>query len=407
MNNINKIILFQNIPSLINKYLALQRNFLKSSDINIIENIDYFESTLPKTKRALISLSPSAWLLAIKQYPNIKSFNYVGLTFEMVKALNENGYVVDIVDMNKEYLSTKKYDLYIGHGGNCKTIIDNLDKNTKILQYVSGAFWKLFNQESEERYSAFKSRKNVKGKLVFKRSYDSLIEGETYLTEKAHVLFTLNCPRMVESFGEYKNKFFLTGYGAYPDQNLLMEEKEKDFEAGRRNFIYVGGTGGNIQKGLDILLETFNRTPELNLFIYCKVEEEILKYYKKELKAKNIHYIYYWRFGTLRKKLCEIVKKINFTIHAPINTGIGTAFMGSMSCGFIPVGYIDLIAPPNSCIISNSWDIDSMIQCIKEASGKSAEWCKNASELTKKNSQENWSVEKFRSKFNELIFSLN
>lgn len=406
MNNIPKIILLQYVPAYGKQQLQKIRNkfFRKAgNDPTIIENIDYFKSDAPKTKRALISLSPSAWLRAVNEYPNIKMFNYVGLTFEIVKALNEKDYLVDIVDLNKEYLPIKKYDLYIGHGGKCRTIINNLSPDTKILQYVSGAYWRLFNEESEERYNAFIERKNVKEKLTFTRSLEGLIEGEEYLTNKAHVLFFLNCPRMVESFGEYKQKFFFTGYGAYLDELLYIPPNEKNFEAGRNNFIYVGGTGGNIQKGMDLLIETFTRTPELNLYIYCKVEEEILNYYKTELKAKNIHSIYHWRFMPFQNRLKELMKKINFTIHAGINSGLGTAFMGSMGLGLIPVGYIDLIAPENSCVLSNSWQIDSMVKCIQTASNMPEEWCKNASKLNIKYYDENYIVEVFSNNFKQLI----
>lgn len=406
MNNTQRILAFQYLPDYLNQIKQRAKNLFltqESCNLSIIENIDHFKNEHPKTKHSLISLSPSAWLRAINEYPNIKFFNYVGLTFEMVKVLNENGFLVDIVDLNEEFTPTKNYDIFIGHGGKCRTIIDNLTPHTKILQYVSGAYWKLFYEESKERYEAFKKRKRIKENLFLKRNMDGLVEGEEYLTKKANMLFTLNCPRMIDSFGEYKKKFFFTGYGAYIDELLLVPPSEKHFEEGEKNFIYVGGSGGNIQKGMDLLLEAFIKTPELNLYIFCKVEDEILRYYKNELEAKNIHYIYHWRFSPLHQKLRQLVKRINFTIHAVHNSGIGTAFMGSMGAGFIPVGYIDLIAPKDSCVISESWDIDSLVGCVKEASGKSAAWCKNAAEQTIKNYEENFSVESFRNKFNELI----
>lgn len=406
MNNILNIILFQNIPTYINKLSHnLKKLFVNKdgNDITLADNIDHFKSERSKTKHALISLSPETWITAIQEYPKIKSFNTTGLTFEMVKALNENGYLVDIIDFNKEYTPLKKYDLFIGHGGRCKSIIDNISVETKIIQYVSGLFWKGFNKESEERYSAFKERKNVREKLTFRRSLVGLVDGEEYLTKKADILFTINCPRMIDSFGEYKEKFYFTGYGAYLEELLYVPQNEKNFEKGKNNFVYVGGTSGNIQKGLDLLLETFIRLPEQNLYIYCKVEKDILRYYQKELEAKNIHYIYHWRFKPFHNKLKKIMSRINFTIHAPINTGLGTAFMGSMGLGLIPVGYIDLIAPKDSCILTDSWQIDDLVKCVKEASSKSPEWCKNASELTIKNYQENCSVVGFRNKFNELV----
>jgi len=407
MDNVTKIILFQNFPEQARLYLNFIFNKLNITSnnykLNFIENINYFEPEKPKNKKALLTLSPSAWVQAIKEYPNIKKFNYVGLTFEIVRALNLNGYLVDISDVNTVFYPQKDYDLLIGHGGKCKQIIDNLKKDAKIIQYVSGEFWEGFNKESEERYNAFCERKNIKEKLTFKRSLDGLIEGENYLTEKADILFTINFPRMVNSFDKYKSKFHFTGFGAYPDELLYVPVKQKDYDFGRKNFIYVGGTGGNIQKGMDLLIKAFLKTPELNLYIYCKVEEEILKYYKKELNNKNIHYIYHWRFLPYRNRLKELMERIVFTIHAPINTGLGTAFMGSMLIGLIPVGYVDLEDGLDFAVLSNSWQIDDLVKVIKEASKKSPEWCKEAAKKTIEYSKKNWSVESFRKKFNEMI----
>jgi len=48
---------------------------------------------------------------------------------------------------------------------------------------------------------------------------------------------------------------FIRGWAAYVEDDLIV--KDRDFDEGRKGFIYVAGTGGNIQKGLDLLLETF------------------------------------------------------------------------------------------------------------------------------------------------------
>jgi len=406
MNNPLKISVFQYLPTYLNQsFENIRKLFTRQieNNVGIVENINYFMSEKSKTKNALISLSTSAWFAALNQYPNIKMFNIVGLTFEMIRSLNKNGYLVDIVDIQKKFVPAKKYDLFIGHGGNTKSIIDHLDPGTVIIQYVSGAHWELLHRESGERYEAFKERKQIRKNMFLKRNFKGDLAEHDYLTQKAHVLFTMNCPRMVDSFGIHKDKFYFTGYGAYIDELLQIPQDQKKFDEGRRNFIYVGGTGGNIQKGMDLLLESFIKKPQLNLYIYCKVEKEIFDYYKKELKAKNIHYIYHWRVKPFQKKLKKLMEIINFTIHAPINSGIGTAFMGSMGLGLIPVGYIDLLAPPESSVLSNSWSIDSLIKCIEAASNKSPEWCKKASDITIANFKENFSVEAFRNNFQMLI----
>ncbi len=373
----------------------------------ILENIN----VLPKSqssKLALVSLSPKSWETAVYELPEIKYFNITGFTYELVHALNRCGFDVDIIDYKeKDFLPTKKYDLFIGHGGNCRTIIESLPENTPVFQYVSGAYWKSLNSESVERYERFFRRNNiVKDDYDFKRSLKGLIEGEEYLTNKADVLFCGHCPRMIEGYGEYKNKFIYSGWTSYPLNHMNVDIKLKNYSKGLKKFIYVGGTGGNIQKGLDLLLEVFAKRKDLNLYIYCAVEDEILKYYKSELNLKNIHYIYHWRFKPFHRKLRNLLLNTNFSVHAPVNFGIGTAFLGTLALGLIPVGYVDIISDDQQNILTDSWDVDSLVECIDDASRKSPEWCVNATQNTIKLFENRWSLTYFRNNLDHLFTNI-
>jgi hypothetical protein len=305
-------------------------------------------------------------------------FNYVGLTYEMVKALNENGYVVDIVHFAENHIPTRYYDLYIGHGGNCRPTIDKLHPETPIFQYVSGAYWEEFNRESAARYERFAKSRKLKVVPEFRRAVDGTVDGEQYLADQADCLLAMDCPRMVETFGALKSKFFFTGFGSYPDESLRIIFGKRDFSAGRNGFIYVGGTNGNIQKGLDVLLEAFSIRPDLHLYIYCRVEDEILSNYKSELSLNNIHYIYHLKHPLLSGRLQSILQKVNFSVHAPINSGMGTAFMGSLAHGFIPAGYVDLPPCEDCSVVTDDWSVESIAACITRASEMTEEWCKDA-----------------------------
>ena len=139
-----------------------KRRFLnRGKPVSFIENIDHFKTHSPTSKRALISLTAVAWLMALREYPRIKQFNVSGLTYIMVKVLNEYGYTVDIVDRTRsDFQPTKRYDLFIGHQGRQTALVDLMEKNqTLILQYVSTAYWKEFLLQSMERYENLCMRK--------------------------------------------------------------------------------------------------------------------------------------------------------------------------------------------------------------------------------------------------------
>jgi glycosyltransferase involved in cell wall biosynthesis len=332
------------------------------------------------TKRALLSLVPSAWTTALAEFPNIRCFNQSGLTYEMVKALNEKGYAVDIVNCARPGIEPqRRYDFFLGHGGHTRSIIDRLPAGAFVMHYASGAYWKEFNRMSQERYDHFCRRRNLPPVRRFVRSLEGTEYGEEYLARRADAAF-VSGPRTMATFKGISPNISLLYLGASVEKDLFVPDR--DFEAGKTSFLYVAGTGGNVQKGLDLLIEAFARLPRLHLFICCKVEEEIRCAYRKELAQRNIHYAYHYRFGPLRPLLKRLLRRINFTISAPIDTGPGTAFLGSMGLGLIPVGYVDIEAAEANSVLTDSPTIEALMDCADRASRKSTAWCRQASRET-------------------------
>jgi hypothetical protein len=401
MRNTTKVKLFQMTPETSRRLLSrvLRRKHFNTSPS--IHGIDHFPTTTAKTKRALLALSPDAWLQARRQYPNIRLFNYTGLSYEIVKALNRNGYLVDIVDYRSEHSPTIGYDLFVGHGGNCRTIIDSLPVGTPILQYVSGAHWAAFNTQSEARYRRFAEAHGHSLSGRFKRSLDGLIEGEEYLSRKATYMFTIQCPRMVATYGDLADKFVFTGLGAYED--LLLGSPDLRTHCYRNRFLYLAGTGGNIQKGLDLFVDVFSKNPDLELYVYCKVESEILDYASHSFNTPNIHYIYHWRHQPFHRKLHALINTISFTLHAPIDAGLGTAFSASLASGLIPVGYVDYTGDPDYCILSKSWGVDALATCVHTAAKKSHSWCRGASDAARRFYDQHCTPNGFYERFHQLV----
>jgi glycosyltransferase involved in cell wall biosynthesis len=386
MKNLLLIILTQQLPTILRRKFNKLKSPATRAPVSQPPILQGIADHLPHEitpRRALVLLRPDIWLAARRQYPDIKLYNHNGFVFSLVKALNESGFIVDLVDYLSDHQPAGKYDLCIAHGGYCRRFLEWLPTDVPVYQYISGLYWKVFDAESDQRYERFFSRHGLQRPTSHRRSITSQIEGLEYLNRRADKLFTIHCPRMVAAYGDYASKFHFTGLGAYLDELFAIPPEQRDFETGRKNFIYVGGTGGNLQKGLDLLIEAFQQTPELNLYIYCKVEEEIFKHCRKELASPNIHYIYHWKYRPFHKRLRKLLTRTNFTVHAPINIGMGTAFMGSMGAGLIPVGYVDLADPRDSAVLTDSWQVDSLVECFRRAASKPAEWCRIASGLTR------------------------
>jgi hypothetical protein len=345
-----------------------------------IRNIRTFCSAEVTGKHALLSLIPSSWVRAVATAPNIRIFNIDGLSYEVVKALNKKGYIVDIADYrDTAFRPERHYDFYLGHGGYCKSTLASLSQETLVLNYASGACWHEFNRMSQERYNNFRQRKGLDSCQGFTRSFQGTEQGEKFLVERADSVFIAG-PRTAGTYKTLSRNIERLYLGAYVETDYFIEDR--DFEAGRRNFVYVAGSGGNIQKGMDLIVEAFSRMPDLNLYIYCKVEREVSEAYRRELSLPNIRYVYHYSKGPLRRRMRNLLRRINFTIGAPIDTGVGTAMLGSMGIGLIPVGYIDIEAEESNSVLTNSFDIEAIMAAARRASEKSAKWCREASRQT-------------------------
>jgi hypothetical protein len=365
--------------------------------LDYIEDIQAFEpqEAPPTNRRALLSLTPSAWATALAKTRNSRFFNIAGFTYEVVRALNEKGYAVDIVNCKTPGIEPRKhYDFYLGHGCHTRSILEHLSASTFVMHYASTSYWKEFNRMSQERYDNFCKRKRLPPVRRFARWTDAE-PGEEYLARRADAAF-LSGPRTVATFNGVSRNMSLLYLGASVERDLLVPDR--DFEAGRTNFLYVAGTMGNVQKGLDLLIETFARLPHLHLYIYCKVEEEVRRAYRKELTLRNIHYVYHYAARPLRLAMKRLLRRINFTVTAPIDIGPGTAFLASLGLGLIPVGYVDIEASETNSVLSKSYSIEALMDCADRASRKSASWCRQASQET---------LDRFRHLHDPPVFGAN
>lgn len=394
-------VLFEFMPTLADKWRRKLISGKEAAAPRQAVNIDQF-LVKPAKGHALVILSQAAWFGALQAGPALKFFNIKGLTLEVVKAFNELGYLVDIVDWNRPggELPRSRYDAVFAHGPYCKEIIEALPPETVVIHYASGAYWKEFNKMSQERYEAFAARYRLPVARDFIRSLSGTEDGEEYLARRANHTF-LSGPRTVATFDGICRDMTLLYLGSYVDSEL--RDIDRDYDAGRKNFIYVAGSGGNIQKGMDVLIEAFSQTPDLHLYIYCLLEDEVLAACKDKLALPNIHYIYHLRFSVFRNALIRKLAMINFSVTAPIDTGPGTAMLGSIGIGLVPVGYADIDGTAEDSCLTSDWRIPAIVACIRAASEKSARWCEQASRLNLEKYEKLHRPEVFGANFKQYV----
>ncbi|HVE80873.1 MAG TPA: glycosyltransferase [Candidatus Dormibacteraeota bacterium] len=253
-----------------------------------------------------------------------KHFSNHGIALAWVKILNQLGYEVDVINWDDTtWRPRKKYDLVIGHGGkNTTALLAAKKPEGKLIYFSTGSYWKFHNQAAKKRASYFFKRH--KTRLEPDRQ---VTDSEEKICRTADGIITLGTKDIKDTYRGFPRVYNLE-IGAYP---INRSWQSKNFEQARNNFLFFAG-GGNLHKGLDLLVDAFNGL-EQHLYICTSLTPEFKINYP--LTAPNIHYEGVVDLGG--KRFSELVKKSAFVILPSCAEGSPGSVADCMAEGLIPV----------------------------------------------------------------------
>jgi glycosyltransferase involved in cell wall biosynthesis len=370
--------------------------FIKLARRAVISDYKEYCSTI-FPQRALLSYLVLP-LLVPPPFRNRVKFSNLGIAQEIPRVLNELGYSVDILNFdNAKWSPQKKYDLFIGHGGiNFENISRCVQKETIRIFFATGIYWKTFNQRVAKRYYDIALRKC---RLLPPERF--IIFSEEYAIQNAHAIITLGNEEAVETYSKY-NKTFALNNAIYPLQkkNIIL----KDFERGRRNFLFFSGRG-NVLKGLDLLIDAFS---DLNLHLHiCQhMERDFLTLYQDQIaKCPNIHIHGFVKMRSIR--FHELIKECNWIISPSCAEGQPGAILECMGYGLIPI-----LSAENNINLGKwgirleSSEVDSIRAKAIEASIMEVEECRTRSGDVITEIMEKYSVKEFRANLKRAILNI-
>ena len=346
------------------------------------------------SKKALLSYLPHPLFPTPNQRDKV-IFSNLGLAQYIPRALNELGYVVDIVSWDdKEWLPKKEYDLFIGHGGiNYERISNALSPNTTRIYFSTGTYWREFNVREAKRVYDLAVRRGIllppdRAIRVSEESANQLASGIICLGNK----------NAVDSYHKFPLVLGINN-AAYSVQWDGM--LRKDFDAGRTHFLFFSG-GGSLHKGLDLILEAFAGT-DLHLHICQIIDPLFAEAYHDELtNYSNIHL-----HGHIPMRSAEFEKlaaTCNWTILATACEGQPGATLECMAYGLIPVlsaeANIDL---GNFGVFLPESNVADIRKAVLNAAEIDVEECRTRAKLTAAAIHEDYSPEKFNSNFKKAV----
>jgi len=356
---------------------------------------DYKEfcNVLPQRK-ALVSYLVEPLLLKPKKR-NMVSFSNQGIAQYIPRALNELGYRVDIVNYDQvDWNPTTRYDLFIGHGGiNFEHISQQLSPDTIQIYFSTGIYWKEFNAREAKRIYDLAIRH---GYLLPPDRF--ILYDEEYANQKCDGIICLGNQEAVQTYKQFPLVIGVNS-ATYPVNWVGLEDK--DFDGGRQHFLFFSG-GGNIHKGLDLLLEAFVDT-KLHLHICQEIDPDFFRIYRHELaKCPNIHF--YGSIVMRSPKFETLAKLCNWVISATCAEGQPGAILECMGYGLIPIlpeaANIDLDDFGMLIPDPNNLGIRSIITTCSELSVSE---CKHRSEIVRKIISDDYSPENFLLCFKKAV----
>ena len=302
-------------------------------------------------------------------------FSNVGIARNTVRALNELGYIADVVEWTDvNFLPQREYDLFIGHGGwNYEHIARMLPHATKI--YLStGMYWKEHNMREAQRFLSLQQRRGVG------LPYDRWISrDEEYANQIADGIISLGGEAARESYSGFPLVVNMN-VAAYHDDRY--DHTTKDFAGGRNKFLFFSGPG-NVHKGLDLLLETFSIV-SAHLYVCQEIRRDFSAIYRHELEDySNIHVL-----GTVplrSQQFYELTDLCDFAIHPSCAEGQPGSVVECMHQGLIPVVSRETnIDTDEFGITLMDCSIEEIGKVVNNLSQRSPEWCEAMSRRTRK-----------------------
>lgn len=323
-------------------------------------------------KRALVSYLVKPLIPPVDKR-DTSTFSNPGIAQYIPRALNELGYSVDIVNYdNKQFVPTKKYDLFIGHAGiNFENIESRLDQSCIKIYFSTGTYWPEWNWAEIDRLEALKKRK---GALL--PADRQIVYEEEYANVHSDGIICLGNQHAKSTYSKFPLVINVNN-AVFPDS---YSPTGKKFEKTRNNFLYFNG-GGNVHKGLDLLLEAFTRL-EQHLYIRQEIEPAFYSIYKKELtEYPNIHLVPFLKKPS--KKFFEIMDTCTFVISPTCAEGQPGSVIECMAHGLIPIVSKEAnIDTKDFGITLTKNSVEEISSTVKDVSQKPDTWFRQKSAST-------------------------
>ncbi|MBR3602261.1 MAG: glycosyltransferase [Lachnospiraceae bacterium] len=184
--------------------------------------------------------------------------------------------------------------------------------------------------------------------------------------------------------------------------SMIFNENFRDYSKRKNNNFLILGTDGFIHKGVDLLIEVFNKHPEWNLYMCGHCIEEKVKEHGYVLNS-NIHNCGY--IDIKSDIFVELAEKCMFIVLPSCSEAASTAVMTGMCHGMIPIIMKDngMDELTQYCEFFEDYRIESIEKKIHEIIEEPIELLVDKGKMIREYAKETYSLEKFTKDFEKVF----
>lgn len=246
-----------------------------------------------------------------------------------VEIFNELGYNVYVQNyLSKGEIPKYEFSIVFGHEPNFTKVAIANPRALKV-HYVPGAYIEHRNGQIIRMTDYF--NKTYHANVPYRRllEYDNQDYASPAAYEIADSILMIGSKFTIETFPPHlRSKITLI------HQSTQKNTQNTEIKLGSNKDFFFMGSGGNLLKGISLLIEYFTKHPENNLHIVGPIEDDV----KKAISCILTDNIKFYGFVNANSEtMSEIMGQCNFIIYPSGSEGSPGAVLNSMKTGLIPI----------------------------------------------------------------------
>lgn len=246
-----------------------------------------------------------------------------------VEVFNQMGYNVYVHQfLSKSKIPKIKFDIIFGHEPNfVRAAVAN--PSALKIHYVPGAYIDHRNKQIIQMTDYVNH--TYKSSIPYRRllEYDNPDHNSKVAYEIADKILMIGSRFTIETFPEHLHSKIVTIHQSTQATRII-----KDIRYASENEFFFMGSGGNILKGISLLIEYFSEHPNYIINIVGPIEPDVQDALKNKI-SKNIKL--HGFIDVNSDKMAEIMSRCNFIIYPSGSEGMPGAVLNSMKNGLIPI----------------------------------------------------------------------